>query len=158
MQNYLSRSTVQDGREATTPTSSLFLNALLTCACANPVVVAHPTPFRRRFSLRKSDRDGYSTELDKPIEDVEPIPENYGGFVNKVREASRRYILQGSRTNHPSKQWGTKPLHLFNIVNPFSRQRMDILNGYAINTVANNHVALSSHRNSHLYITYFHVL
>ena len=30
MQNYLSRSTVQDGREATTPTSSLYLRALLT--------------------------------------------------------------------------------------------------------------------------------
>ena len=34
----------------------------------------------------------------------------------------------------------------------------DILNGYVTNTVANMHVALSSHRNSHLYITFFHVL
>ena len=32
IQNYLCRSTVQDGREATTPTSSLYLRALLTCA------------------------------------------------------------------------------------------------------------------------------
>ena len=38
------------------------------CARANPVVVAHPTPIRRRFSLRKADWDGYSTELDKLIE------------------------------------------------------------------------------------------
>ena len=50
------------------------------CARANSVVMAHPTPFRRRFNLRKTDWDGYSTELDKLIEDVEPIPENYGGF------------------------------------------------------------------------------
>ena len=34
----------------------------------------------------------------------------------------------------------------------------DILNGYVTNTAANIHVALSSHRNNHLYITYFHVL
>ena len=42
------------------------------CARANPIVVAHPTPFRRRFNLRKADRNGYLTELDKLIEDVEP--------------------------------------------------------------------------------------
>ena len=39
----------------------------------------------------------YSTELDKLIEDVEHIPENYGGFVDKVRVSSRRC---GCRTNH----------------------------------------------------------
>ena len=61
------------------------------CAHANPVGVAHPTPFRRRFNLQKADWDGYSTELDKLIKDVEPIPENYGGFVVKVR---------GCRPNH----------------------------------------------------------
>ena len=53
-------------------------------ASANPVVVAHPTPYRRRFNLRKAGWDGYSTVL---IEDVEPIPEHYGGFVGKVRVA-----------------------------------------------------------------------
>ena len=31
------------------------------CAHANPLVVAHPTPFRRRFNLRKAYWDGYST-------------------------------------------------------------------------------------------------
>ena len=50
------------------------------CARENPVVVAHSTPFRRRFNLWKADWDGYSTKLDKLIED---IPENYGGFVDK---------------------------------------------------------------------------
>ena len=34
----------------------------------------------------------------------------------------------------------------------------DILNGYVTNTEANDPVALSSHRNSHLYITFFQVL
>ena len=70
------------------------------CARANPVVVAHPIPFRRRFNLRKADLNGYSTELDKLIEDVEPIPGKSGGFVEKVRVASRRYIPRGCRTNY----------------------------------------------------------
>ena len=47
----------------------------LICARENLVVVAHLAPFRRRFDLRKADCDGYLTELDKRIEDVEPIPE-----------------------------------------------------------------------------------
>ena len=34
----------------------------------------------------------------------------------------------------------------------------DKLNGYVTNTEANIHVALSRHRNSHLYITFFRVL
>ena len=70
------------------------------CVRANPVVVAHPTPFRRRFNLGKADWDGHSTELDKLIENVEPIPENYGGFVDKVCVASRRYITRGCRIKH----------------------------------------------------------
>ena len=53
------------------------------CARANPVVVVHSTTLRRRFNIRKADWDGYSTELDIVIEDVETIPENYGGFVDK---------------------------------------------------------------------------
>ena len=70
------------------------------CARAHPVVGAPPTPFRRCFNLRKADWDGYSPELDKLIEDVEHIPEQYGGFVDKVRVASRSYIPRGCRTNH----------------------------------------------------------
>ena len=70
------------------------------CAHANPVVVAHPTPFRRRLNLWKADWDRYSTELGKLIEDVEPIPESYGGVVDKIYVASRRYIPRGCRTNH----------------------------------------------------------
>ena len=70
------------------------------CVRANPVVVAHSTPFRRRFNLRKADWDGYSTELDKLIEDVEPTPENYSQFVEKMRVASRRHIPRGCRTSY----------------------------------------------------------
>ena len=70
------------------------------CVHTNPVVEARLTPFRRRFNLRKADWNGYSTGLYTFIEYVDPIPENYGGLVVKVRVASKRYIQRGCRTNH----------------------------------------------------------
>ena len=84
---------MQDEREDTTPTSSLYLRALLACVenlswsisltrnIARSVHVQTrylwhiKNPFRRGFNLQKADWDGYSTELDKLIEDVDPIPE-----------------------------------------------------------------------------------
>ena len=51
------------------------------CVSVQAVVVHQPTPFRRRFNSRKADWNGYSTELDNSIEDVEPIPSNYRMYV-----------------------------------------------------------------------------
>ena len=65
-----------------------------------PVVVPQPTPFRRRFNFRKADWNGYSTELDNNIENIEPIPSNYNRFVENVRVASRRHIPRGCRTDY----------------------------------------------------------
>ena len=108
---------MQVGREATTPISSLYLKAFLTCVkkesgnisltrntvqsvhVQTPVSVAHSTPFRRRFNLQKADRKVNSTELDTLIEDVEPS-QKIGGFVEKVRVDSRRDIPRGFRTNY----------------------------------------------------------
>ena len=70
------------------------------CVSVQPVVVPQPTPFRRRFNFRKADWNGYSTELDNIIEDVEPIPSNYNRFVENVRVASRRHIPRGCRTDY----------------------------------------------------------
>ena len=38
---------------------------------------------KKAFNLRKADSNGYSTALDKLIENVEPIPEKYGDFTTK---------------------------------------------------------------------------
>ena len=43
----------------------------------------------------KADWNGYSAELDKRMEDVEPISANYKCFVESVRTASRRHIPRG---------------------------------------------------------------
>ena len=66
----------------------------------NPVIVAHPAPFRRRFNLRKVDWNGFATELDKLIEDVEHTPVNYSRFVKEVRVASKRNIPRECRTSY----------------------------------------------------------
>ena len=68
----------------------------------NLVVVSQPTTFRRRFKLRKADWNGYSTELDKPIEGLEPFTGNYNRFVEYVRVVSIRYITRGCRTEYIS--------------------------------------------------------
>ena len=44
------------------------------CVSAHPIMVPQTIPFRRRFNFMKADWNGYSAELDKLIEDVEPIP------------------------------------------------------------------------------------
>ena len=96
MLNCRTSSTVQNGRKATTQISSLHLVASRTCVrsqswtlsrtpnnarsvfvSAHPVMVPQTIPFRRRFNFIKADWNGYSTELDKLIEDVEPIPANH---------------------------------------------------------------------------------
>ena len=62
-----------------------------------PIVVPQPTPFRIHFNRSKADWNGYSTELDNRIEDVEPIPSNSNRFVDNVRVASRRHIPRECR-------------------------------------------------------------
>ena len=64
------------------------------CVSVQPVVVPQPTPFRRRFKLRKADWNSYSTELDNRIEDMDPsYPTTTVLFVGNVRVASRRHII-----------------------------------------------------------------
>ena len=59
------------------------------CVTVKPVIVPHPTPFRRRFNLRKADWLGYSTQVDQNIDEVDAIPECYEKFVGIISMASR---------------------------------------------------------------------
>ena len=47
----------------------------------NPVIVAQPTTFKRRFNLKKADWEEFSADLDSNIEEVDVITENYERFV-----------------------------------------------------------------------------
>ena len=53
-----------------------------------------------RFNFMNADRNGYSAELDRLIEDVEPIPANYKCFIESVHVSSRRPIPRGCRTDY----------------------------------------------------------
>ena len=70
------------------------------CVIVHPVIVPQPTPFRRRFNLRKAKWDYFSTDFDEAIEEFEHIPENYDRFIGLIRVVSRRHIPRGCRTNY----------------------------------------------------------
>ena len=70
------------------------------CATVHPVIVPQPTPFRRRFNLRKAKWDDFSTDFDETIEEIEPIPENYDRFIGLGRVVSIRHIPRRCRTNY----------------------------------------------------------
>ena len=59
-----------------------------------------PTTSRRRFNLKKANWEGFSTEFDTTIEEVNSIPENYGMFIELLRVVSKRYIPRGCRSNY----------------------------------------------------------
>ena len=62
------------------------------CVRADPVIVVHPTSFRKCVNQRKANWKSYSAALDKLIEYVEPIPDKYGDLIENVRVASKMYI------------------------------------------------------------------
>ena len=68
------------------------------CVSINPVSVAQPTTFRRRFNLKKADWKGFSAGLNSNIEEVDAIPENYERFVEMLRMASTKHIPRGCRS------------------------------------------------------------
>ena len=63
------------------------------CVSVNPVIVAQPTTFGRRFNMKKAD-------LGSNIKEVDAILENYELFVEMVRMASRKHIPRGCRSNY----------------------------------------------------------
>ena len=47
------------------------------CVTVKPVIVPQPTPFKRRFNVRKADWLGYSTQVDQNIDEIDATPECY---------------------------------------------------------------------------------
>ena len=67
------------------------------CVTVNPVLGSQLTPFSIHFNMKKVGWNGYSTKLDKLIEDLEPIPGNYNNLVEYVPVVSSIYIPRGYR-------------------------------------------------------------
>lgn len=57
-------------------------------------------PFRRRYNLKKADWEGYEKFIDRDITKIMPTPDNYGTFVDLVKEASRNNIPRGCHTSY----------------------------------------------------------
>ena len=80
-------------------------------------------------------------------------------LINTVSQIlHRRLTKQRLLFTHTTQQTVGKETIAFGLSFASVFPSSDILNGYVTNTEANDHVALSNHRNSHLYITFFHVL
>ena len=70
------------------------------CGTINPITVSQPTTPRRRFNLKKANWDGFSTEFDAAIEEVNSIPEKYGRFIKLLCVVSKRHIPRGCISNY----------------------------------------------------------
>ena len=63
------------------------------CVSVNPVIVAQPTTFRRRFNLKNAEWEGFSADLDSNIEEI------YERFEEMLPMASINHIPSGCRSN-----------------------------------------------------------
>lgn len=57
-------------------------------------------PFQRRYNFMKSQWNLFSEDLDSSIDNLEPLPELYESFVEKVKRIFRKHIPRGCRTHH----------------------------------------------------------
>ena len=49
-------------------------------------------PFRRRYNLKKADKEGFAKSVEMGITDIVPTPDNYGFFVDLVKKHLDRTI------------------------------------------------------------------
>ena len=79
------------------------------CITVNPVIVPHPTTSRRRFNLKRANRDEFSAEFDAAIEKFNSILENYARFIELLCVVFRRHIPRGCRSNYIIGQYSSNP-------------------------------------------------
>jgi len=60
-------------------------------------------PFKRRFNFRKAKWKDFRETLDKEIRNIDPKPEIYEKFVEKVKKTSRLHIPRGCREQNISR-------------------------------------------------------
>ena len=65
-----------------------------------PVIRATENKSIIRFNYRKSKWEGFTSELDDKITNINPNPENYETFLKLVRVTSKKFIPRGCRKNY----------------------------------------------------------
>ena len=67
----------------------------------NVAITVQTVPFRRRFNLKKANREQYAYQLGAALENTPPpTAELYYQFVNALRKVARKNILRGCRRNY----------------------------------------------------------
>jgi hypothetical protein len=66
-------------------------------------VRSQTVPFKRRFNFRKAKWKDFRESLDKEICNLDPKPDNYEKFVEKVKKISRLHIPRGCREQYISR-------------------------------------------------------
>ena len=88
----------------------LFIQHRPICVTVNPIIVPQPTTSRRHFNLNKANCDGFSTEFNVVIEEVNLIPENYRRFIDYY--VCSGHIPRGCRSSYiPGLMEGSKSLY-----------------------------------------------
>jgi hypothetical protein len=67
------------------------------------IITLNNTSFRRRFNYKKANWDGFTSDLDRGIGDLKPIPDdnsNYSTLMAQVWMSARKNIPRGCRTEH----------------------------------------------------------
>jgi len=64
------------------------------------VVRPNTAPFQRRYIFMKAQWSLFSEALDSSIENLEPLPEHYESFVEKVKHMSWKHIPRRCRSHH----------------------------------------------------------
>ena len=57
-------------------------------------------PFKRRFNFKKADWESFSTEIDAKICKLDPVSENYDGFITMIKFVSKKTIPRGCRKSY----------------------------------------------------------
>ena len=116
-------------------------------------------------TLIRLDKDVFEGHLCQTVNNF--VKQNKSSLLSPLRKRRPPQHIKHIRNtrvsriptfDEPSQQTVGEETIAFGLHFAFVFPLTDRLNGYVTNTAANIHVALSSHRNNHLYITYFHVL
>ena len=102
---------------------------VFVCVSVQPVVVPQATPFRRRFNLRKADWNGYSTELDNHIEDVEGIQKTRGcrtDYVQGLTDESKN-LYEAYKQHYSSNPFDNRTMESGNLqLDKMTEEKMKI--------------------------------
>lgn len=53
-------------------------------------------PFKRQFNFKKANWEMFKEDLDKVVDNLQPLPETYDEFIEATKRISRKNIPRGA--------------------------------------------------------------